>query len=90
MRMLTIVGTIAMFLVGGGILVHNFSWLHGIIHHSIEWLGSISTLTISTPSSLLYNITAIGFDGLVGIISGGLVMLAIFITSSLLSLIKGK
>jgi predicted DNA repair protein MutK len=90
MRMLTIVGTIAMFLVGGGILVHNFSWLHGIIHHSIAWLGSISALAISTPSSLLYNITAIGFDGLVGIISGGLVMLAIFITSSLLSLIKGN
>lgn len=31
MRGLAIIGTIAMFLVGGGIFTHNWPWLHGLI-----------------------------------------------------------
>lgn len=31
MRGLAIVGTIAMFLVGGGIFTHNWPWLHGVV-----------------------------------------------------------
>ena len=31
MRSLAIVGTVAMFLVGGGIFTHNWPWLHGVV-----------------------------------------------------------
>ena len=41
MHTLSVVGTMAMFLVGGGILVHGWPWLH----HWLEHLTSLwSTL----------------------------------------------
>lgn len=36
MRGLSVVGTIAMFLVGGGIFVHNWGWLHETLH-GLHW-----------------------------------------------------
>ena len=38
MKVLSIAGTLAMFLVGGGILAHGF----GALHHGIEHLGDLS------------------------------------------------
>jgi predicted DNA repair protein MutK len=70
MKMLTIVGTIAMFLVGGGILVHSFAWLHKQVHHFVEYLagifGTIAELTVPILT-----------EGIVGIIAGGLVLLVV-------------
>jgi predicted DNA repair protein MutK len=37
MRTLSVLGTIAMFLVGGGILVHGWPWLY-------QWLEQLSSL----------------------------------------------
>lgn len=70
MKTLTIVGTIAMFLVGGGILVHSFSWLHDAIHHVVEWLSTI----IGSVASFLMPFL---LEGIVGVISG-LIVLIIF------------
>jgi uncharacterized protein len=60
MRTLSIVGTAAMFMVGGGILVHGFPWLG----HAIEgwaanwgWMKAVGTTLI---------------DALAGIVAGGL------------------
>jgi predicted DNA repair protein MutK len=39
MTLLTVVGTIAMFLVGGGIIVHSFSWLGHQFDYLELWLG---------------------------------------------------
>lgn len=36
MRGLSVVGTLAMFLVGGGIFVHNWGWLHETLH-GLHW-----------------------------------------------------
>jgi len=50
MKTLSVVGTAAMFLVGGGILVHGWPWLHHAVEGvsagiGIGWLSSgISTL----------------------------------------------
>ena len=60
MRMLTIVGTAAMFMVGGGILVHGWPWLFTTVEAFLTnwgWLRSVAF---------------IAFDALVGIVAGGL------------------
>jgi predicted DNA repair protein MutK len=41
MKLLTVVGTLAMFLVGGGILSHGLPGAHELIHHWSESVGSV-------------------------------------------------
>jgi len=75
MKTLTVVGTIAMFLVGGGILVHSFEWLHKQVHHIVDYLsgvfGAIAELTVPILT-----------EGVVGIIAGGLVLLVVTLITS--------
>jgi predicted DNA repair protein MutK len=68
MKLLSIVGTIAMFLVGGGILTHSFAWLH---HQSTSMVELLTPLL----NSLSGAVTPMLFDGLVGIAAGGIVLL---------------
>lgn len=44
MKGLGIAGTVAMFLVGGGIVTHAVPGLHDAVHHAAESLGSIGAL----------------------------------------------
>ncbi len=64
MKGLSVVGTIAMFLVGGGILVHAIAPLH----HLVE---SIS------PAGLLGSIVAQISNALVGVVTGAIVLAAV-------------
>ena len=61
MKFLSIAGTIAMFLVGGGILVHNI----GPLHHLLEGLGLSGA--VGSVVGMLYN-------GLVGVLAGAIVL----------------
>jgi uncharacterized protein len=60
MRTLTIVGTAAMFMVGGGILVHGWPWLH----HAIEALAASLGAFNVVGTTLL--------DALAGVVAGGI------------------
>ncbi len=62
MKTLTVVGTAAMFLVGGGIIAHGWPWLHHAIEHTSTLLGSISWL-----AEMLLNAIA-------GVIAGAVVL----------------
>lgn len=64
MKFLSIAGTLAMFLVGGGIIAHGI----GAIHHGIEHLGDLSGVFGSLTENVL--------NGLVGLIAG-LIMVAV-------------
>jgi predicted DNA repair protein MutK len=75
MKTLTVVGTIAMFLVGGGILVHSFEWLHKQVHHIVEFLANIM-------GSIVEIVVPILTEGIVGVIAGGLVLSAITLIKS--------
>jgi len=75
MKTLTVVGTIAMFLVGGGILVHSFEWLHKQVHHIVEYLSGV----LGTVAEMTVPIVT---EGLVGVIAGGIVLLAVTIFQS--------
>jgi len=63
MKTLTIVGTIAMFLVGGGILVHSFTWLH----HQVEKLVQLTSASVGQVAEIVMPIT---LEGIVGLIAG--------------------
>ena len=63
MKTLSVVGTAAMFLVGGGILVHGLP----VLHHVIEPL----TAAVSGWASLILATVA---DGLVGVAAGAVVL----------------
>lgn len=62
MKLLGIAGTVAMFLVGGGILTHGIPGMHGWIHHLFEGTGGAAPLL------------AMIVDAAVGILAGGVVL----------------
>lgn len=62
MKLLTIVGTAAMFLVGGGILSHGIP----IVHHAIEH--------VAESAGVFGSVLSMGLDGLVGIAGGALAL----------------
>jgi len=51
MKLLGLVGTIAMFLVGGGILAHSIPGLEGFLHHALEGFGSLTESLVSAATS---------------------------------------
>lgn len=67
MKTLAIVGTIAMFLVGGGILVHSIELIHHSVIHVVEWGNSVVNVNIETILSIL-------IEGLVGVIAGAILL----------------
>jgi uncharacterized protein len=73
MKTLTIVGTAAMFMVGGGILVHGLPWLH----HAIEGLVANWGWMKAVGSTL--------FDALAGVMAGGVCVGVWTLASKILS-----
>ena len=67
MKFLVFVGTIAMFLVGGGIIIHGIPYIAEIVHVIEHELFKISDLLVFIVPTFL--------AGLVGLIAGGLVFL---------------
>ncbi len=69
MKFLSIVGTAAMFMVGGSILVHGLSPVHHVIEHWVEVVSGFAII-----GGLLNVIMPTVFDMLVGIIAGVMVL----------------
>jgi len=75
MKILSVVGTIAMFLVGGGIVVHGITPLHHLIEEvSAGFSGWIATL-LSNGANLV-----------LGFIIGSIVLLVV----NLIARVRGK
>ena len=75
MKALAVLGTAAMFMVGGGILLHGLPWLHALS-------DGLAALWTQTPdASLLLSVARRGaawlLELLVGLAAGGLVYLAL-------------
>lgn len=79
MKALSVVGTAAMFLVGGGILLHGIPHSHDFLHgaelfmQQVGWLGGV--LAAITPTLL---------SGLFGVLAGGLVLAVVAPVSALI------
>jgi uncharacterized protein len=65
MKGLSWAGTIAMFMVGGGILVHGIPWLHHTIEHAVHAAGHAPAV-----GKVLGGLTSMVLPALVGIITG--------------------
>jgi predicted DNA repair protein MutK len=71
MKSLSVLGTAAMFLVGGGILVHGIPAVADLLHH-VEALAQ----ALPVASGLAGVIAAMLYNGIFGIIAGGLLVVA--------------
>lgn len=71
MKALAIAGTIAMFLVGGGIIVHGLPVLHHVIGHLGESLG-----TVAVVGPLLVALTPPALNAVIGLAAGASVLVA--------------
>jgi uncharacterized protein len=83
MKILTVVGTAAMFLVGGSIL------LHGIpdAHHVVE--GAVAAAeTLPLAGGALAWMTPVLLDGIFGVIAGGVVLGAVAVISKVVRVFK--
>ncbi len=63
MKALSVAGTVAMFLVGGGILVHGVPALHHAITDALKGMGGLAQAVLPTVA-----------DGLVGVLAGAVVL----------------
>ena len=68
MKTLAVVGTAAMFLVGGGILVHGVPALDNAIRALVAGVPGLAQVLLSTLA-----------DGLVGVVAGGVVVAAVML-----------
>jgi predicted DNA repair protein MutK len=66
MKALSFAGTVAMFLVGGGILVHGVPPLHHAIVQAVQGLGTAAQAVLPVLA-----------DGVLGVLAGGLVLAAV-------------
>ncbi|MCG7490413.1 DUF808 domain-containing protein [Vibrio sp. Of14-4] len=66
MKFLAIVGTAAMFLVGGGIVVHNVPLIHHWVEPIIMKVSDLPLASVFLPSVL---------NGLIGVVAGAMVLL---------------
>ena len=80
MKALSVAGTAAMFLVGGGILTHGLPWLH----HGIEALSAAAGRAPAL-GPLLQALAPSLLDAAVGIVAGALVLLGVSAVSKLRS-----
>lgn len=65
MKALSVAGTAAMFLVGGGILTHGLPGAHALIHHAVQALGL---------SGGLQSLAELLADALTGVLAGALIV----------------
>jgi predicted DNA repair protein MutK len=83
MKILTIVGTIAMFLVGGSILAHGIPMMHHVVEIAVKTSQSIPAI-----GGALGWFTPIAIDAIIGIVSGGIVMGAVAVVSKIVNVFK--
>ncbi|MBY6195602.1 DUF808 domain-containing protein [Vibrio hangzhouensis] len=79
MRGLTIIGTAAMFLVGGGIVVHNVPAIHHLIEPIIMDIPNVSFAQAIVPALL---------NGLIGLIAGLIVVAAFGLIGKLKAIVQ--
>ena len=83
MKFLSVAGTVAMFMVGGGILTHGIPGAHDLIHHAAEAAGSVAGV-----GPLLAAVTPTVLDAVGGVIAGAIVLAVVTVGSKLLRALK--
>jgi len=81
MKALTVIGTAAMFMVGGGILVHGVP----VLHHWVEALAQSSAPFVGPLSVIVPTL----LNAVAGIIAGAVVLAGVMAVSKVWRAIKG-
>ncbi|WP_299017801.1 DUF808 domain-containing protein [uncultured Photobacterium sp.] len=79
MKTLAVVGTIAMFLVGGGIVVHSVPNSHELVHLLTERTAMIPGGAVMLPALL---------NGVIGVLAGGMVLGTLSVLSRMKAVAK--
>ena len=74
MKSLSVIGTVAMFLVGGGILVHGVPALHHAVEHALQWLGSSAGVA---AGSVLAWLVESALSAASGLAAGAMALMAV-------------
>jgi len=78
LKALTLIGMVAMFLVGGGIITHGLPGTHELIHELSHVISTIPVL-----GATLSALTPTLFDGIAGLIAGGISVLGVKLGSAI-------
>ena len=73
MKTLSVVGTLAMFLVGGGIVVHNVPFVHHLVAGIVPasgWLATVGNALASLVVGIIVGAVVLGVVGLIGRLRG--------------------
>jgi predicted DNA repair protein MutK len=84
MKALSVVGTAAMFLVGGGILSHGLPF----VHHAAEAVSLAFVEGAGAAGALLGPVVSLSLDVLVGLLAGAIVLLLVMAVQKLLVRLK--
>jgi hypothetical protein len=84
MKSLAVIGTVAMFLVGGGILLHGLPFMHDVIHHFTETAEALPVAG-GVLAALVPALSAI----VSGLVAGALVLAGMSAGSRVVERIKG-
>jgi hypothetical protein len=85
MKTLSVVGTAAMFMVGGGILIHGLPMTHDLIHPLVA-----ATESLPGVGGILASLLPLLLDVLVGILAGALILLAMTLGGKAWAKLRGK
>jgi predicted DNA repair protein MutK len=81
MKSLSVLGTAAMFLVGGGILVHGLHWLHVLSEQVASYFAGVHALAGAIAPTL--------FGAVAGLVAGSLLVLLVSVGSRLKAAFAG-
>jgi predicted DNA repair protein MutK len=85
MKAISILGTVAMFVVGGGILNHGIPGAHGLIHRLAHGEG-----TVPGFGTIFHGFTTIGMNALTGIVVGAVTLVLVSVVVYTLQEVKRK
>lgn len=85
MKGLSVVGTAAMFMVGGGILTHGIPGAHDVIHHIAHM-----TSVVPVIGKIFEAITPTVLDALAGIVAGAISLVLVTVAGKILGGMKNK
>ena len=84
MKILSVVGTAAMFLVGGGILSHGLPF----VHHAAQAVTEGFATGAGAVGSTLAPVVSLSMDVLVGMVAGAVVLLLVSAVQKLSKLVR--
>ncbi|MCX7218071.1 MAG: DUF808 domain-containing protein [Burkholderiales bacterium] len=85
MKALTVIGTVAMFMVGGGILTHGIP----LVHHFIE-NSALAAASVSGVGALLAALTPSMLNAIAGVIAGAIVLVAVTLLQRIYGVFTSK